>query len=149
MTLSDLIAPNDVLADLRVPSKARLLAELARHASKALAIAPDVLLDALTRREELGSTGLGDGIALPHARLAQVGRPFGALVRLKSPIAFDSVDDRPVDLIVLLLLPAGASGDHLNALACVARRLRDPAVAGALRIAGDGVALYAALVPGR
>jgi PTS system nitrogen regulatory IIA component len=147
MKLSDLIAPRDVLVDLRVPSKARALAELSRHAAKVLGIAPDLLLGALTRREELGSTGLGDGIAIPHARLDQVEQPFGVLARLKSAIAFESVDDQPVDLVFLLLLPTGVSGDHLNALACVARRLRDVRVASALRSARDAGEVYAALLP--
>lgn len=146
-TTARILAPADVLVGLRASRKARVLAEMSRHAAGAVGIAPDVILGALTRREDLGSTGMGGGIAIPHTRLADVAAPFGVLARLRSPVAFDAVDDAPVDLVFLLLLPPdGKTGIHLNALACVARRLRDPAVAKALRGARDGAELYAAFV---
>ncbi|HEV7438838.1 MAG TPA: PTS sugar transporter subunit IIA [Methylobacterium sp.] len=103
------------------------------------------ILAALRRREGLGSTGIGDGIALPHARLDAVARPLGLLARLRGPIAFDAVDERPVDLAFLLLLPAAAPDEALNAIASVARRLRDPEAAEALRRARDAAGLYAAI----
>lgn len=146
MKLSDLLGTDDVLVDLRVAGKKRLLAELATHAARRVGVAPDVIVEALVRREELGSTGMGDGIGIPHARLADVAEPFGALVRLRPAIEFDAVDNGLVDLAFLLLLPAAEAGKQLNALACVARRLRDPTVASALRSAKDPAQLRDAFV---
>jgi nitrogen PTS system EIIA component len=100
----------------------------------------------LLQREQLGSTGTGGGIALPHARLVGVDKPFGMLVRLAKPIDFDAIDGKPVDIAFLLLLPAGAQGEQLNALASVARKLRDAEVLRTVRGARDGNALYEALV---
>lgn len=137
MKPADLIMPEDVLVDVRAASKRRVLAELAAHAARRLGIAPDILLDALLRREELGSTGVGEGIAIPHARLDEIQRPYGIFARLRSGIEFDAVDDQPVDLIVLLLLPTAGPGAQLNALACISRTLRDPEIASPLRKARD------------
>jgi nitrogen PTS system EIIA component len=148
MTIDELLAPADVVHGLRVANKKALLKDLAHLSSPALGLYPDDVLAALARREDLGSTGVGDGVALPHARLDGVRRPFGLLARLREPVAFEAVDERPVDLVFLLLLPAAAQGEHLNALACVARKLRDPETALALRGARDATGLYA-LVRGR
>ncbi|GJE51957.1 Nitrogen regulatory protein [Methylobacterium tardum] len=148
MTVDELLAPSDVLVGLRAATKNALLEDLARRAAAALGIGPDAILPALARREHLGSTGIGDGIALPHARLEAVSRPYGILARLREPIDFEAVDDNPVDLVFLLLLPAPARHEPLNALACVARRLRDPETAAALRGARDAAALYAAVTGG-
>ena len=82
-------------------------------------------------------------MSLPHARLETVRKPFGLLARLRDPLDFDAVDERPVDLVFLLLLPIGDGGENLNALACVARKLRDPDSAKALRGARDAASLYA------
>ncbi|URD37227.1 PTS sugar transporter subunit IIA [Methylobacterium tardum] len=148
MTVDELLAPSDVLVGLRAATKNALLEDLARRAAAALGIGPDAILPALARREHLGSTGIGDGIALPHARLEAVSRPYGILARLREPIDFEAVGDNPVDLVFLLLLPAPARHEPLNALACVARRLRDPETAAALRGARDAAALYAAVTGG-
>lgn len=145
MTVDEFLAPADVVHGLRVASKKALLKELAHLSSLTLGLYPNEVLDALARREDLGSTGVGAGVALPHARLDAVRRPFGVLARLREPIDFEAVDERPVDLVFLLLLPAGAQNEHLNALACVARKLRDPEISGALRGARDATALYALL----
>jgi nitrogen PTS system EIIA component len=144
MTIDDILAPADALVGLRASNKTALLDDLARRAAGTLGIDVAAILPALLRREDLGSTGIGDGIALPHARLDAVRRPHGILARLRDPIDFDAVDDRPVDLVFLLLLPADAEGENLNALACVARRLRDPEAAAALRRVRDARALHAA-----
>jgi PTS system nitrogen regulatory IIA component len=87
----------------------------------------------LSKREELGSTGVGNGVAIPHARFNQIDRPFGMLFRLRQPIEFEALDGKPIDIVFLLLLPESAKGEQLSALACVARKLRNPAVAAALR----------------
>ncbi|MDP4025226.1 PTS sugar transporter subunit IIA [Methylobacterium sp. NEAU 140] len=143
MTIDEILAPDDAVAGLRAPSKKALLESLAARAADRLGLGIDDILPALAKREDLGSTGVGDGVALPHARLDGIERPFGLLARLRDPVDFDAVDDRPVDLVVLLLLPMGGEGRHLNALACVARWLRDPETAAALRGARDAAALYA------
>ena len=125
--------------------KRKLLAELARKASAKLDILPDRILSELVKREELGSTGVGGGVAIPHARFHQALKPFGMLVRLKKPMDFEAVDGKPVDIVVLLLLPEDAAGDRLGALASIARKLRDPANAAAVRGARDSADLYRAL----
>ena len=145
MTIDDLLSPDHVTVGLRVGGKAALLEELARRAAQALDLDAGLIRAALDKREGLGSTGVGDGIALPHARLDAVRQPFGLLVRLREAVEFDAVDERPVDLVFVLLLPATPHGTQLNALACVARRLRDPDAAAAMRGAQDAAALYAAI----
>ncbi|GAB6841700.1 PTS system nitrogen regulatory IIA component [Methylorubrum rhodinum] len=143
MTIDDILAPSDVVHGLRASGKTALLEDLARRAAQSLDLDADTILGALVRREGLGSTGVGDGVALPHARLETVRKPFGLLARLREPLDFDAVDERPVDLVFLLLLPTTEGGNHLNALACVARKLRDPETAAALRGARDATGLYA------
>jgi len=124
MDVKDLITPADIIPDLAAKDKRRLIEALAARAAEALELDPLAVAAALQAREELGSTGMGEGIAIPHARLAGVARPFALFARLKGPIAFDAVDERPVDLVCLLLLPTAVGGEQLGALACVARRLR-------------------------
>jgi nitrogen PTS system EIIA component len=148
MKITEILAPENVVVDLRASGKTRLLMELSRSAARALGIDAEVVLTALTRRENLGSTGLGGGIAIPHARLPEVSAPFGFFVRLQSPIPFEAVDDQPVDIVFLLLLPSAPAGEQLSALACVARRLRDATVSKALRRARDHVAFYEVLMAG-
>lgn len=134
-----------MLASLGASDKPGLLRDLAQRAAKQLAIEPPAVLDALQAREALGSTGVGQGIALPHARLAGLDRFFGLFARLPRPIEFDAIDERPVDLIFLLLIPERAGNDHLAALAAISRRLRDPAVATRLRAAKTARDLYGLL----
>ena len=136
MTIADLLAPGQVVLDLRVPDKRRLIGELARRAAAAVGLPADAVAEALDARERLGSTGMGAGVALPHARLAAAERPVGLFARLRPALDFDAIDGRTVDLVFLLLLPARARGDHLDVLAGVARRLRDAEVATALRRVG-------------
>ncbi len=146
MILTDFFSPKDVILDMRASGKTQVLAELSRHAAHSVGVAPDLILGALTRREELGSTGMGEGIALPHARMPDITAPLGVLARLKAPIPFDAVDGKPVDLVFMLLLPTGAAGAQLNALACAARGLRDAAVVAALRGARTKDGLHAAFI---
>ncbi len=149
MTIDDLISPEQVVLDLRAPDKARLIEALARRIAGVAGIGAEVVAEALGGRERLGSTGMGSGIALPHARLAPVARPVGLFARLRAPIDFDAIDGRKVDLVFTLLLPAEARADHLNALACVARRLRAEEVRAALRKCHDAPAAYAILTRGQ
>ncbi len=141
MEMIDLIKPEQV-ASLRAGNKAQLLQELSRRAAKALGLEVQAILDPLTAREALGSTGVGQGVAVPHAKVPGLQRFFALFARVDKPLNFDAVDGQPVDLVLLLLIPADADSDHLAALACVARRLRDPEVARQLRANADPAALY-------
>jgi nitrogen PTS system EIIA component len=145
MKVSDFLSSADVITDVAFADKQKLLEDLARGAATIVDVQPALILSELVKREQLGSTGMGGGVAIPHARFHQVAKPFGMLVRLKRPIAFDAVDDQPVDTIVLLLLPDAPNGERLGALACIARKLRDPAIMAALRRARDGAEIYRTL----
>lgn len=145
MTIADILAPANVVHGLRASGKTALLEDLAQRAARSLDLDAGTILGALVRREGLGSTGVGDGVALPHARLETVRKPFGLLAHLREPLDFDAVDEQPVDLVFLLLLPTGEGAGHLNVLACVARKLRDPETAAGLRGARDAAGLYASV----
>ena len=106
MDLAELIEPSRCLVDLRYADKAACLGDLAKRAAAMLGLEPAAVLEALRAREALGSTGLGNGIAVPHARLASVAAPFVLVARLREPIPFEAVDDKPVDVVCLALLPA-------------------------------------------
>jgi PTS system nitrogen regulatory IIA component len=146
MKIPDFLSVSDVVIGVAATDKKKLLAELARKAGGRVDVLPECVLAELLKREELGSTGMGGGVAIPHARFEQVRKPFGILVRLRKPLDFDAVDGEPVDIIFLLLLPEGApAGDQLGALAAVARKLRNPATTQTLRRARDTKEMYDAL----
>ena len=145
MKVSDFLSSADVMIDAAFADKQKLLEDLARRAAKVVDVEPNLILAELQKREELGSTGMGGGVAIPHARFHHLHKPFGMLVRLKKPIEFDAVDGKPVDTIALLLLPDARDGERLGALACFARKLRDPSVITALRRARDGAEIYRSL----
>ena len=119
--------------------------QLAQRAAASLNLAAEQISAEILKREELGSTGTGGGVAIPHARIQGLHRSFGILVRLSKPIDFEAIDGRPVNLVFLLLLPANPVGEQLKALASVARKLRDPACLRDLRSARDAASLYHAL----
>jgi nitrogen PTS system EIIA component len=144
MQIADFIAPEGVLHGLGARDKRGVLEELSQRAAAALGLDKAAILVPLLAREELGSTGMGRGIAIPHARIAGLSRPHGLLVRLSRPIDFAAIDESPVDLVCLLLTPASAEAAHLPALACLSRRLRETGVAERLRAARDAGGLYAA-----
>jgi PTS system nitrogen regulatory IIA component len=145
MKVSDFLSSADVTIDAAFADKRKLLEELARRAAAIVDLEPDLILAELQKREELGSTGMGGGVAIPHARFHHLRKPFGMLVRLKKPIEFDAVDGKLVDTIALLLLPDAREGERLGALACFARKLRDPVVMAALRRARNGAEIYRSL----
>ena len=145
MPLTDLITPNSVIAGLKVNSKKQLLQELAARAAELSGQSESTILEILQQREKLGSTGVGNGIAIPHGKLPKLDRLFGLFARLDRPIDFEALDDAPVDLVFLLLAPENAGADHLKALARVARLLRDAEIARKLRGSRDAEALYAVL----
>jgi nitrogen PTS system EIIA component len=141
MDLADLIEPNRVVFAARASNKQQLLQDLASRAATLLNLDARTIFNALQAREELGSTGLGNGIALPHARVEGLDRLFGMFARLNRPIHFEGVDGKPVDLVFLLLIPPAAGSEHLGALAAVSRHLRDPEFAAGLRKAASAAAL--------
>jgi PTS system nitrogen regulatory IIA component len=123
----------DTVTGHRIHDKRGVLRDLARRAGRTRNVDEDVIFNALLKREELGSTGVGNGVAIPHVRLEQVKKPFGIMARLRHPIDFNAVDGRAVDLVCLVLLSKENDGAQLNALAGVARRLRIPEVLDDLR----------------
>ncbi len=145
MKIADFLSPSDVMIDVAAADKRKLLLAMARKAGSSVDVLPEHVFTELQKREELGSTGVGGGIALPHARFHQVNKPIGMLVRLRKPIDFDAVDGELVDIVFLLLLPEAPNGDQLGALATIARKLRNPQVAAALRDAHDSRDMYRAL----
>ncbi|MGB6175103.1 MAG: PTS sugar transporter subunit IIA [Methylocella sp.] len=145
MDLASLVDPSRVVFGARANDKEQLLLDLASRAAAALDRDPKAILNALRAREELGSTGLGEGFALPHARIEGLDHFFGMFARLKRPVHFDSIDAKPVDLVFLLLIPATAQGEHLAALAAISRHLRDKEFAARLRGASSVAALRSLL----
>jgi PTS system nitrogen regulatory IIA component len=121
------------------------LRELAAKAALSLKLHVDQVAPLLLKREDLGSTGIGHGVAIPHARLAELDRPFGLLARLKQPIEFDAIDGQAVDIVFVLLLPAAAENGQLGALALVARTLRPSEVLAGLRRAKTVSEIYSAV----
>ena len=145
MTLTDLVAPNAILPALKVNNKKQVIQELSARAAELTGQNERAILEILTQREKLGSTAVGNGVAIPHGKLPKLGRLFGLFARLERPVDFEALDGQPVDLVFLLLAPESAGADHLEALARVARLLRDPEVARKLRDSRDAAALYAVL----
>jgi PTS system nitrogen regulatory IIA component len=142
MDIAELLSADRVVLNMRVRDKAALLTELARLASShAPEVSSGEVEAALLGRERLGSTGLGAGFALPHARLARLDAFVGLFARLARPIDYSAIDDKPVDLVFLLLIPAEAV-DHVAALAAVSRLFRDPAVVARVRKAGSTAATF-------
>jgi len=145
MKVSDCIAPGNVELDLNASNKTRLLQALAEKASRSVGVDEREILAALQNREKLGSTGIGAGIALPHAPVAGLERPFGLLVRLGKRVDFDSIDGQPVDLVCLVLTPTESCSAHLTLLSRIARLLRSPEALAKLRSAASAQQAYAVL----
>jgi PTS system nitrogen regulatory IIA component len=145
MEIIDLLAPGAVLPSLKVHSKKQLLNELSARAAQLTGLPERRIFETLTERERLGSTGMGQGIAIPHGRLAGLPRIVGLFARLETPIAYDAIDDQPVDIVFLLLAPEDAGADHLKALARVSRLLRNQQTCEKLRAANKPEVLYALL----
>ncbi len=146
MKISDLLLPKDVLVDVRTSNKRQLLQEFAARAANSLGLRVDQVAPYLIKREELGSTGIGRGVAIPHARLPDLQRPYGLLAKLRHPIEFEAIDAQAVDIVFVLLLPAAVESGQLEALALAARVLRPPENLVRLRNAKNPSELYAAIV---
>ena len=142
MKISDLLSPSDVMIEVRASTKPLLLRDLAANAAASLGVPVDQVAPHLLKREDLGSTGIGKGVAIPHARLPALQRPFGLLAKLSQPIEFNAIDGQAVDIVFVLLLPAAVEGAALGALALVARTLRPPETLARLRAAKTASDLY-------
>ena len=142
MKLEDFLAPSDAMLGIKAVDKNGLLRDLSHRAAPFVGVPFDQIAAEVIKREALGSTGMGEGVAIPHARLRELKKPFGVLARLKQPIDFNAIDGKPVDLVFLLLLPVASQGEQLNALAFVARTLRKTEVLRDLRRADSSDELY-------
>src|SRR5690606_21671459 len=137
MELADILAEHAVLTCTGVTTKRQLFEILSEKAAELTGFPQAVILEALLGREELGSTGLGNGFAIPHGKISGLTGVTAVFARLDEPIEFDAVDDQPVDLVIMLLAPVGAGADHLKALSRVARLLRTESVVEQLRAETD------------
>ena len=145
MDLTDLIGPDDVIVQLRASCKKNLLSGLAEAASQKTGVASRKIFETLLDRERLGSTGIGNGIAIPHGKLPELDGITGLLAVLHDPIDFESIDDKPIDIVFLLLANDEAGAEHLKVLARIARVLREPALIQQLREAQSAETIYALL----
>lgn len=145
MALADLLQQDAIIPALKANSKKQLLQELAAKASKLTGLPEREIFDVVLQRERLGSTGVGNGIAIPHGKLASIKSIAGIFARLETPVDFEALDDQPVDLVFLLLAPEGAGADHLKALSRIARVLRDQDLVAKLRATDSASAIYAFL----
>lgn len=145
MQIGDFLSPGNVVLDFRAADKHELLQQLSTQAAAGAGLDGNEVVTKLMKREELGSTGVGNGVALPHARIPGLKAPFGLLARLRQAIDFDAIDDQPVDIVFLLLLPETENGEQLNALACAARALRDSESLCSIRKSPDRETVYQAI----
>lgn len=146
MTIEELLSPAEIALDVRAQDKRSALQALSARLATKLVIEPDTIHAAMMTREDLGSTGMGDGVALPHARLARVQRPAAALARLKRGVPFEAIDGQPVDLVCMLLLPINPQGEQLIALAMIARAFRSADLRMRLRTVRDEGSAFRALL---
>ena len=145
MDIRDILAPEAVAAHQRATSKKQLFQEIGARAGDVYGLPQRAVFEALMDRERLGSTAMGRGVAAPHARIGAADRSLGVFLRLDKPIAFDAMDDEPVDLVFALIAPEDAGADHLRALARVSRALRDAGICAKLRSCADASAVHAVI----
>ena len=145
MEIVDRISTDSVVSNLHVTSKKHALQDLARRAAELAGLEERAVFDVLIERERLGTTGVGNGIAIPHGKLSNLNNLCGLFARLERPVDFNAIDEKPVDLIFLLLAPVSAGADHLKALARISRLLRDFSMCEKLRGTKTSDALYALL----
>ena len=146
MTIAEILKPEAVIPHLRASDKTQALESLAKCAAAMTGLSDRVIVDVLLEREQLGSTGVGSGIAIPHGRLRGIDRIHAFFARLDRPVPFEAMDDQPVDLIFLLLAPPDSGTEHLKALAQISRLLRDNDVCERIRRAKNADELHALLI---
>jgi len=144
----DLLAANAVSSAMTVSNKKQLFQKLGQMAAQAYGLGDTEVIERITERERLGSTGFGGGIAIPHAKLPGLDRVRGVVVLLGAPIAFDAIDDAPVDVVFMLLSPTDSGAEHLKTLARVSRLLRNERQVARIRGVKSDAALYALLAGG-
>ena len=149
MQLTEIFAPNTVLPAVDASTKTQALRALAEAAGEALSLDPKMIFNALHERERLGSTAIGNGVALPHAKISGVDRLVGWVACLENPVEFDAVDDQPVDLVILLLAPDNAGSEHLRVLAQLSRLARDHKHCAAVRDCSGAHAVWQMLTAGQ
>lgn len=145
MRVSDLAGPKAIIPSLKASSKKQALQEIAGFAAKLTGQEERTIFDVLMQRERLGTTGVGQGVAIPHGKIEGLEKIHGVFARLETPIDFEALDDQPVDLIFMLLVPEGAGAEHLKVLARISRLLRDQDVCAKLRGSDNADAIYALL----
>ncbi len=145
MKISDIIDARAVLPQLSATNKKQTLQSIAQHFAMLVAIDQRIIFETLLTREKLGSTGLGQGFAIPHGRISGLKQVTGLFAKLAQPIDYDAVDGKPVDLVFALLSPDHAGADHLTALAKISRVMRAPAAVSKLRATNTAEGLYAVL----
>ena len=145
MQIADLLSPEGVIAGLKAKNKKQLLEELSSRAAPLAGIPDRRIYEVITERERLGTTGVGQGIAIPHGRIGDLSKIIGVFARLETPVDYEAVDNQPVDLVFMLLAPEGAGADHLKALARVSRLLRNQVACEKLRAAKTADVLFAIL----
>lgn len=145
MDLSDLIGANAIISSIKANSKKQILQEMSEKAAAVTGLPERAIFDTLLQRERLGSTGVGNGVAIPHGKLPGIKNITGVFGRLEKPVDFEALDDQPVDLVFLLLAPEGAGADHLKALSRIARLLRDPDTVTKIRGSDSPAAIYSFL----
>ncbi len=146
MELSNILSKESVIANVKASSKRQLLQFLANRAGEHIGVESSIIFQKLMEREQLGSTGLGNGIAIPHGKIENISSVYALFARVEKGVDFEAIDDRPVDLIIMLLAPIGAGADHLKSLARVARLLREKSVIEQLRQTNDRDKLYNILI---
>jgi PTS system nitrogen regulatory IIA component len=149
MDLGDLIVPEAILPAMKANTKKQVLQELSEKAAEQTGLSEREIFETVLQRERLGSTGVGNGIAIPHGKLGSLTKLIGVFGRLSRPIEFDALDDQPVDLVFLLLAPEGAGADHLKALSKIARLLRNPETVARLRASRDSATIYSLMTEAR
>ena len=143
MELEQIMTPDSVITGLKINSKKQVLQELAQKAAKISGLEERTIFDVILERERLGTTGVGNGVAIPHGRMKSLDKVHGFFMKLDNPIDFESVDNKPVDLVFMLLAPEGAGADHLKALAKVSRLLRDDIICSKIRGSSSDDAIFA------
>jgi nitrogen PTS system EIIA component len=145
--LGDLLLPNAIIPRARWQGRKQVLVEMSAVMAQALGLDAREVFEAVMERERLGSTGVGEGVAIPHARIESLKRPVGGFARLLEPADFEAIDERKADLVFMLLAPTDSGAEHLRALARAARVFRQEAVRSALRKAQTEDAIQAILCP--
>ena len=145
MKISDIMSIDSILLSVKAKNKRQLLEEVAHFAAEKINIDERTIFDAIWERENLGSTGLGNGVALPHGRLAELNKVFVFFAKLTSAIDFDAIDNKPIDIVFMLLSPESSGADHLTALAKISRVLKDNTLTEKLRKAASAEEIYALL----